>query len=164
MLTFIEKGIGKWFSLPVLILFIILAGCSDDGQNKDDLSLVKKIDPAPMDIIKTSNENDDTAKKVKKEVAGHKYVYDVVTVKHGKTIIVAYKVKHLHRFQMKSIEKQVTGQLKKKFPDHQFIVSSDYKIFLESVRLNEMLQKEDVPEKKAKKKFREIVELKKELT
>jgi hypothetical protein len=87
----------------------------------------------------------------------------VIVVKNGKKIIVAYKVKHLQRFHMKKIEKTVTENLEEKFPKNDFIVSSDYKIFLESVRLNELLKKKDVPEKKARKKFKEIEELQKEL-
>lgn len=57
----------------------------------------------------------------------------------------------------------MTGKLEEKFPKYDFIVSSDYKIFLESLRLNEFLKEKEVPEKKAIKKFKEIEELQKEL-
>ena len=36
---------------------------------------------------------------------------------------------------MKKIEKEVNDILEKKYPDEDFIVSSDYKIFLEADRL-----------------------------
>ena len=96
---------------------------------------------------------------VKKSVAKHEEIYDVVVVKKDKKILVAYKVKHLKRFHMKRIEKEVTEQLNEKFEGYDFIVSSDYKIFLELVRLNEMLKAKDVPEEKARKKYDEIISL-----
>ena len=110
------------------------------------------------------NDGKEIITDVKKTVAKHEAIYDVVVVKNDKTILVAYKVKHLQRFHMKRIEKEVNKQLNEKYKDYDFVVSSDYKIFLELVRLNEMLKAKDVPEKKAIKKYNEIISLHKELT
>ena len=41
---------------------------------------------------------------------------------------------------MKKIEKEVNEMLEKKYPDEDFIVSSDYKIFLEAVQIEEKLK------------------------
>jgi hypothetical protein len=78
--------------------------------------------------------------------------------------LVVYKVKHLQRFRMKTIEKNITNHLEKKYPKEDFIVSSDYKIFLEAVRLKDDMKKRKITEKKAEKRFKEIVSLTEEMT
>ncbi|MDV7766458.1 YhcN/YlaJ family sporulation lipoprotein [Peribacillus sp. CSMR9] len=155
---------GKW--LFVMFVLCLLTACSSQGDGKtENLALIKRTNPEPMDIINGMDEKDEKGliSKVKETVANEDAIYDVIVVKNGKKIIVAYKVKHLKRFHMKKIEKTVTRNLEKQFPKYNFIVSSDYKIFLESVRLNELLKEKDVPEKKAKRKFKEIEGLQKEL-
>ncbi|CAH0209137.1 hypothetical protein SRABI96_02126 [Peribacillus sp. Bi96] len=160
---------GRYF-YGSLIFFVValclLTACSSQEDGKtENLALIKRTNPEPMDIINGMDHEDEKGliSKVKETVAKEDTIYDVIVVKNGKKIIVAYKVKHLQRFHMKKIEKNVTGHLEEKFPKYEFIVSSDYKIFLESVRLNELLKKKDVPEKKARKKFKEIEGLQKEL-
>ncbi|MET3317182.1 UNVERIFIED_ORG: hypothetical protein ABIC97_000266 [Peribacillus simplex] len=153
-----------WMVFAVVVC--LLAACSSKGDGKtENLALIKRTNPEPMDIINGMDEKDEKGliSKVKETVANEDTIYDVIVVKNGKKIIVAYKVKHLKRFHMKKIEKNVTGKLEEKFPKYDFIVSSDYKIFLESLRLNEFLKEKEVPEKKAIKKFKEIEELQKEL-
>ncbi|MFF2499612.1 YhcN/YlaJ family sporulation lipoprotein [Peribacillus sp. NPDC058075] len=160
---------GRYFkaSFLVLIVFLcVLTACSNKNDGKtENLAMIKRTNPEPMDIINGMDEQDEKGliSKVKETVANEDSIYDVIVVKNDKKIIVAYKVKHLQRFHMKKIEKNVTKNLEEKFPENDFIVSSDYKIFLESVRLNELLKEKDVPEKKARKKFNEIEELQKEL-
>ncbi|SIQ89256.1 hypothetical protein SAMN05878482_102464 [Peribacillus simplex] len=160
---------GRYFKGSLLVFMVILCvltGCSNKNDGKtENLAMIKRTNPEPMDIINGMDGKDEKGliSKVKETVANEDTIYDVIVVKNEKKIIVAYKVKHLQRFHMKKIEKTVTENLEEKFPDNDFIVSSDYKIFLESVRLNELLKEKDVPEKKAIKKFKEIEELQKEL-
>jgi hypothetical protein len=45
-----------------------------------------------------------------------------------------------------------------------FTVSSDYKIFLETIRLKERIESKHISNKEAEKRFKEIVELQQELT
>lgn len=153
-----------WISLMTIML--VMTGCANkEGGNVDNTALIKKTNPEPMDIIHGMDKSKDgLISDVKKTVAKNESIYDVVVVKKDKTILVAYKVKHLKRFFMKRIEKNVKKQLNKKFLKYHFIVSSDYKIFLELVRLNEMLKSKDVPEKKARKKYKEIIKLHEALT
>ncbi len=65
---------------------------------------------------------------------------------------------------MKKIEKEVTEMLEKKYPDENFVVSSDYKIFLEAFRLGEKMKEPNFSNEEAQKRLDEIIELKKELT
>jgi hypothetical protein len=45
-----------------------------------------------------------------------------------------------------------------------FTVSSDYKIFLETVRLRERIQSKHISNKEAEKRFKEIIDLQQEMT
>ena len=152
--------------LIFLIALCLLAGCSSKGDGKtEELALIKRTNPEPMDIIYGMDGENEKGiiTKVKEEVANEDEIYDVIVIKKDKKIVVAYKVKQFQRFHMKKIDKKVTENLEHKYPKYTFIISSDYKIFLEAVRLNELLKEKDVPEKKARKKFKEIVNLHKEL-
>lgn len=156
---------NRMFSLlVVLTLTMLLFGCSkkDEGNNAN-MSLLQKTDPPAMDINKV-NYGESIEDLVKKAVQKEETIYDVVVVKREKKILAAYKVKHLKRFKMKKIEKELKKKLNKEFPGYSFIVSSDYKIFLEAAKLNETLQKESYPQKKAEKRFKDIVKLQKEKT
>ncbi|MBA9025162.1 MULTISPECIES: hypothetical protein [Bacillaceae] len=152
--------------LQLLFIFtLFLSGCAskDDGKT-ERLALLKQTDPKPIDIIDTTDRNIGDEEAVKKEVKKNDHIYDVVIVKNGKDMLVAYKIKHLHRFKMKQVEKKLTKDLNKKFEGIHFIVSSDYKIFLEAVRLNKLLRENEIPREKAKKEFKQLVELKEEKT
>ena len=68
------------------------------------------------------------------------------------------------RFKMKSIEKELTEKLKSKYPEEKFTVSSDFKIFLETMRLRDKIQDSEFSEEKADKRLKEIIKLNNELT
>lgn len=153
-----------YFLISVIVLFFT-AGCTDSkGGEKENMALIQRTNSPALDVRSSTYQKDGLPEKVKKEVAGLDGIYDVVVVQNGKKVLVAYKVNHMRRFQMKKIENNVNERLNKTFKGYEFIVSSDYKIFLEAVRLNEMLMDKDVPEKKAKEKFDKIESLQKELT
>lgn len=148
-----------------IAIFILLglAGCSQNESKESELALIKKTDPNPVLIDENTEGNLDLVTNIKEEIASYKEIYDVAVVKGKKDTLVVYKVKHLQRFHMKKIEKKIKGRLDKKFPDEKFTVSSDYKIFLEAVKLNEKMQNPDYSEKKANKRLKEIIELKNEM-
>ncbi|WP_102271794.1 YhcN/YlaJ family sporulation lipoprotein [Cytobacillus massiliigabonensis] len=148
-----------------IVLFIVLglAGCSQNESKDSELALIKKTDPNPVLIDENTKGKLDLVADIKEEIASYKDIYDVAVVKGKEDTLVVYKVKHLKRFHMKKIEKEIKEILDKKFPDENFTVSSDYKIFLEAVKLNENMQKRNFSEKKAKKRLEEIIKLKKEM-
>ncbi|MFJ7976116.1 sporulation protein [Peribacillus sp. NPDC096379] len=152
--------------IQLLVIFILfLSGCASNGDGKTErLALLKQTNPKPMDIIDATDSKIGNEEAVKKVVTKNDHIYDVVIVKNGKEMLVAYKIKHLHRFRMKQIEQKLTKDLNKKFEGIHFVVSSDYKIFLEAVRLNKLLRENDIPREKAKKEFKQIIELKEEKT
>lgn len=146
-------------------LLISISGCSGDGKvTESDLALVKTTNPPPTLIEKNTKENLDLVASIEHDVESMKELYDVAVVKGDGDTLVAYKVKHLQRFHMKRIEKKMNKMLEEKYPDENFTVSSDYKIFIEAVELQEKMKDPDFSDKKAKKKLDKIIKLQKEMT
>lgn len=148
----------------MIVILALLAACNNDGHKEDGLSLIKATHPKPMSFDKETTEEEDLIQSVQKDIEGFEEIYDVAVLKGKEDILVAYKVKHLQRFHMKSIEKKMKEKLKKKYPKETFTVSSDYKIFLEAVELEENMKDPNYSNEKAEKKLQEIIKLKNELT
>lgn len=142
----------------MLFLSIFLMSSCSQGQNEKDsqLALMKTTNPNPT---VTENKGQDKAEKIEKEVESFDEIYDVAVVKGKKDTLVVYKVKHMQRFNMKKIEKNLNKTLEKKHPKENFTVSSDYKIFLEVVRLVERKNNGTLSDKQAEKRFNEIVKM-----
>lgn len=154
----------KSLILFVVISAILVGGCNNDGPKESGISLIKTMNPAPVTIGNDSKNEEDLIRSVEKDIEGFEELYDVAVIKGKEDILVAYKVKHMQRFHMKKIEKKMNKLLEKKYPDENFIVSSDYKIFLEAVELEENMKDPNYSDKNAEKKLQEIIELKNELT
>ncbi|QQZ08178.1 YhcN/YlaJ family sporulation lipoprotein [Heyndrickxia vini] len=147
----------------LLIIVLLMIGCSHEQDSKESrLSLMKTTQPAPVKIREQQNRS--ISKQVKNEVLQNEAIYDAAVIEGDKKVLVAYKVKHFYRFKMKKIEKNLQKQLNHQFPNKKFIVSSDYKIFLESVRLKEAITDQTISQKEAKKRFNEIIKLTDEIT
>ncbi|WP_394235374.1 YhcN/YlaJ family sporulation lipoprotein [Niallia oryzisoli] len=146
-------------------LALIVTGCNipQNQTSKDYMVLLKATNPTPRTVASDSK-GEELITDIEKNIEAHKDLYDVAVIKGKKHILVVYKVKHLQRFHMKKIEKEVNEKLEKEYPDENFIVSSDYKIFLEAVRLEEKMKDTNFSEEKADQEFERIIKLKKELT
>ncbi|WP_040204564.1 YhcN/YlaJ family sporulation lipoprotein [Neobacillus jeddahensis] len=152
-------NIYRWLIGTCLLL---LAACNHNQPVKDSsLALMKTTNPSP--IMTNQKKDSDGVEEIRKEVSSLPEIYDVAVVKGKQDTLVVYKVKHLHRFKMKKIEKQVNKMLEAKHPKENFTVSSDYKIFLESVRLNEHIKSSKFSQQKAENRFKEIVKMTEDL-
>jgi hypothetical protein len=155
----------KLFSLACMILIMAtLTSCNTDATQNSGMSLIQKSDPDPIILDEKTKAKNKLVSSIKKDVAEFEELYDVAVVKGEEEILVAYKVKHMQRFHMVKIEQKMNKMLEEKYPKENFIVSSDYKIFLEAVELNDKMKNPDYSNKDAQKKLEEIIELKKELT
>jgi hypothetical protein len=152
------------YIIGTILSVSILFGCQSKEAKDSQLALLKTTNPSPMVVEKKTEENLELVDKIKKDVADFEEIYDVAVIKGNGDVLVVYKVKHLKRFHMKKIEKKMTKLLEKNYPDEEFTVSSDYKIFMEAVELNEKMQDPKYSEEKAKKKFNQILELEREMT
>lgn len=147
--------------LAIAMFFTMVSGCSGDSSSKEArMSLVQSVDQDPVYLGDSSKA---PLEEIKKKVASHKEIYDVAVIQKDKDILVAYKVKHMQRFRMKSIESKLDKELKKNFKSYNFTVSSDMKIFLETVELIVNVKDKDYSKKKAEKWFDKIMKLKKEM-
>ncbi|MBO0994552.1 YhcN/YlaJ family sporulation lipoprotein [Bacillus sp. SD088] len=150
------------FAMTVFCLMI--SGCSGNKDGEEArLSLMKTTQPAPIEIS-NQEKNKSVAYQVREDVKKINEIYDVAVIEGKKQILVAYKVRHLNRFSMKKIEKNLKDRLEKDYPDKSFIVSSDYKIFLETIRLREAMEEDNMSMDEAEKQFKDIIKLKKEMT
>ncbi|MFC0025246.1 YhcN/YlaJ family sporulation lipoprotein [Neobacillus cucumis] len=148
---------GRYCFIICVCLFLLTA-CTQKQQVKDSqLALMKTTDPTPLSTVK--NKHNDQVEDIKRDVSSLPELYDVAVVKGDKDTLVVYKVKHLHRFKMKKIEADVNKMLEEKHPKENFTVSSDYKIFLEAVRLNEKMKEGKLSHSKAEKRLEEIVKM-----
>lgn len=153
------KVIHYWILFACLLL---LSSCSQNQQVKDSqLTLMKTTNPSP--IVTVKNESKSQVKEIEQDVSAFPELYDVAVVKGKKDTLVVYKVKHLYRFRMKKIEKNINNMLEEKYPKENFTISSDYKIFLETVRLDEKVKTSKFSDQRAEKRFKEIVNMTKEL-
>jgi hypothetical protein len=164
----VKKRNRGWIHMKVIhywILFaclLLLSSCSQNQQVKDSqLTLMKTTNPSP--IVTVKNESKSQVKEIEQDVSSFPELYDVAVIKGKKDTLVVYKVKHLSRFRMKKIEKDINNMLEEKYPKENFTISSDYKIFLETVRLDEKMKTSKFSDQRAEKRFKEIVNMTKEL-
>ncbi|MFP7295805.1 sporulation protein [Neobacillus niacini] len=143
----------------MLIVSILLMGSCSQGQKEKDsqLALMKMTNPNPT--VTKKNDGQDKVEKIEREVSNFDELYDVAVIKGEKATLVVYKVKHMQRFRMKKIEQNLNKTLEKKYPKENFTVSSDYKIFLEAVRLVEKKENGTLSDKQAEKRLSEIVKM-----
>src|SRR6476620_10500665 len=161
----------KWTVTIIIIILnlFILSSCNTNEIKGSELKgkqdykvLLQATHPTPTDIA--GGENKVTAEEIRKDVEHLDYIYDVAVIKGENEDLVVYKVKHFQRFRMKKIEKEVNEILEKKYPEENFVVSSDYKIFLEAYRLAQKMEDPNFSKKDAQKRLEEIIKLKKALT
>ncbi len=148
----------------ITALTALLTSCNTDATQHSGMSLIQKSDPDPIILDEKTEKDHKLVASIKKDVAKFDELYDVAVIKGEEEILVAYKVKHMQRFHMVKIEGEINKMLEEKYPKENFIVSSDYKIFLEAVELNDKMKNPDFSEEDAKKNLEEIIKLKKELT
>jgi hypothetical protein len=150
--------------LLLIACIFLLSACNNDQKAKDSqLALMKTTEPTP--IMTDKSKSHDRVEDINRDVSSLPEVYDVAVVKGQKDTLVVYKVKHMERFKMKKIEQDINKMLEKKYPKENFTVSSDYKIFLEAVRLNERIKaNKNYSKKKAEKRLQQIITMTKEMT
>jgi hypothetical protein len=146
----------------IRVIFIVcvslLVSCSQGQTEKESqLALMKTTNPNP--IVTENNNDQDNVERIEREVESIDEIYDVAVVKGKEATLIVYKVKHMQRFRMKQIEKDLNKKLEEKYPNEQFTVSSDYKIFLEAVRLVERKGNGNLSDKQAEKRLNEIVKM-----
>lgn len=126
--------------------------------------MIQSVNPEAGATNDLDAKGQNLAERVKKDIQALDAIFDVAVIKGKEETLVAYKVKHMKRFGMKKIEKEINKKLEENYPDEDFIVSSDFKIFIEAVDLREKMKDPAYPDDKAEKQLQRIISLKKEMT
>jgi hypothetical protein len=148
--------------LILLLCFVLLSACNQNQPIKDSqLALLKTTNPDPE--VTQQNTNHDKVKKIENDISGFKELYDVAVLMGQEETLVVYKVKHMQRFKMKKIEKEINKLLEEKYPKEDFTISSDYKIFLEAIRLDEKIDSGKTSDDQAEKRLNEIIKKTKDM-
>ena len=146
-----------------LLLSLFLISCGQGGVKEEDASLFRTSNFSAVSTGK-NRADEDKANQIQDFVLSDGKIYDCIVIKGEKEVLVAYKVRHLHRFRLKQIEGTLKKNLEERYRDEIFIVSSDYKIFLEASRLKNRFERGELTSKEAEKRLQEIIKLSKEMT
>lgn len=160
--TALTKGVKMHMKslLNIMILIVVMAtGCQLEDETK------KTETSHPILQLSTSGEIGQNASKHAEEVLKKQNnLMDVQAINDDKKLLIAAQLPHNDRFQMKKIEKKLTKQVEKHFPDREITLSLDKKIHLEIKDLKEQLAKGKLDNKKLKKEIDRIIKLSKEKT
>lgn len=125
------------------LLCLLLVGCTGETEKF-----------VVVDEYSSSEESTSLEDELKKE----KYVERAVALFVDDELLVVVQVNPLQKWRKGKVEEKLQKKYEEKYPDYQVLVSSDYKIYLESINL---IEKED-PD--LVKKVKELKELAKEET
>ncbi|BDG48360.1 hypothetical protein PspKH34_29210 [Parageobacillus sp. KH3-4] len=114
--------------------------------------------------IQPNNMNQQTAERAVALIKARDDIKDAVAVNTSKKLLVAYQIKHMHRFYRKQIEKEIERQLIRLFPNYQTVSSSDLKIFWKTEELREKLGNKNWNEQKVDQQIEKIRQLSEERT
>lgn len=125
------------------LLCLLLVGCTGETEKF-----------VVVDEYSSSEESTSLEDELKKE----KYVERAVALFVDDELLIVVQVNPLQKWRKGKVEEKLQKKYEEKYPDYQVLVSSDYKIYLESINL---IEKED-PD--LVKKVKELKELAKEET
>lgn len=155
----------RTYRILFFLWFLLLAGCqmagADTRQEADDHIRILDLSGGTEDHSSDHEQYETDIKNIVQEVPA---IFDVMVIQGQEETLVTYKVRQMQRFRMKKIEKELKKKLADVFPDESFTVSSDFKIFLESRRLQERMDQGKLTRDDAGKRLQEIIQLSKEKT
>ncbi|NCU18926.1 YhcN/YlaJ family sporulation lipoprotein [Pallidibacillus pasinlerensis] len=158
-----KKNLSRYSILFFCLIFILSACSSNQASEGSITALFTEVNPAPLSV-EDSESRVEMAQKIREIILTFDDLYDSAIVLGKEDCLVAIKVRHTKRFRMKKIEKELKETLEKEFPNENFTVSSDYKIFLEAVRLKDKVKEENWPVDKREEQLQKIIKLSREQT
>ncbi|ALF09859.1 sporulation protein [Parageobacillus thermoglucosidasius] len=154
----------KWL-FATIVICVWISGCAKERE-------VKQQSLQGSGFMKTNTNGDmqpdhinqQTAEQAAARIKAREDIKDAVAVNTSKKLLVAYQIKHMHRFYRKQIEKEIDRQLMHLFPNYQIVSSSDLKIFWKTKELRGKIGNKDWNEKKADQQIEKIRQLSEERT
>lgn len=149
----------KW--LVLISVFFLMSCAHEQKEQQQSLQQENITNVSHNGSAKRSDQQH--AEKAVQMLRERQDVKDAVAVEANGRLLVAYQVKHLHRFRMKQIEKDVRNMLNDAF-DEKVIASHDLKIFWKTKALKEKIETKNMSEKEIEKEVTIIQKLSEEQT
>jgi Sporulation lipoprotein YhcN/YlaJ (Spore_YhcN_YlaJ) len=154
----------KWL-FATIVICVWMGGCAKEQEVKQQsLQGSGFMKTNTNGAIQPNNMNQQTAERAVALIKARDDIKDAVAVNTSKKLLVAYQIKHMHRFYRKQIEKEIERQLIRLFPNYQTVSSSDLKIFWKTEELREKLGNKNWNEQKVDQQIEKIRQLSEERT
>lgn len=140
--------------LAFFMIVIFFTGCSqsneiNEGQSDSETDITQLSSQQTQDPTKSQ--------RVKEAINTFKEVTSVHVVDADDKMVAAFEVKHIHRFQLKSLRSSVKQKIESMYPDIDVTVSTDQKIVLETKELEKSRKK--LSKKELKKQLERIIKM-----
>src|SRR5690625_2473123 len=161
-MSYLRLREGIYMQKVILAFFMIViffTGCSQSNEINEGQS------DSETDITQLSSQQtqDPTKSQPAKEAINTLIeVTSVQVVDADDKMVVAFEVKHIHRFQLKSLRSSVKQKIESMYPDNDVTVTTDQKIVHETKELEKSRKK--LSKKELKKQLERIIKMDKEKT
>ncbi|SEI14028.1 hypothetical protein SAMN05192559_11910 [Halobacillus karajensis] len=147
----------KRFLTLMLTIVVLAAGCQAGNEAK------KKDESSQTVQLSTNKQPADQkpSKQAEKVLQKKNHLKDIQAVNDDKKILIAAQIPHNERFKISKIEKKITKQAEKQFPDHEVTLSLDLKIRLEVKELKQQIKNKEVSKKEVIKEIDRLIKLSK---
>lgn len=147
----------------ILIGLFLLVSCSK--ENTAERVSPKNNPPLEFTKLSTNSKDDQrTANEAREFVSKFDEVTDVRAIHHDDQLLIAVKVNHFDRFDLKDIEKKLKKSTNNSFQDVNITLSTDKKLFIEIEKLENELQNDSLSKKELSKRINKLRNLLKEET
>jgi hypothetical protein len=153
----------KWLIMTIVI-GILMGGCANENKVKQQSMQGSDFMEINTNGAQQAAINQQAAEQAVAHLKERDDIKDVVAVNTSNKLLVAYQIKHMHRFYRKQIEKEIDHQLIRLFPNYQIVSSSDLKIFWKTEELRGKLGNKKWNERKVDQQIEKIKQLSEELT
>src|SRR5690625_245780 len=114
--------------------------------------------------IKKKNSDQQASNQTKEILSKYEDITTVKAANTDKVLLIAVEIEHNKRFNLDKIEKQLTKQMNKSFPDMKVVFSTDKKIIFELDEIEKDLHANKISDKELKQKIKHLISLTKEKT
>lgn len=152
--------------VAIYLCLLITIGCANNQPEltkSNDINHIINVQNKQQKGT-TQGTNQNISIRASEIVKNMDVITDAVAVNDQKDLFLSYKVKHLKRFQLKKIEKQVKKKLENQFPNYSVTVSSDLKLFLETNELKDKIARKQIKPNMISKEIKKLNKLLNEKT
>uniref|UniRef100_C5D7B5 Sporulation protein n=1 Tax=Geobacillus sp. (strain WCH70) TaxID=471223 RepID=C5D7B5_GEOSW len=150
--------------MMTIVIGILMGGCANENKVKQQSMQGSDLMEINTNGAQQAAINQQAAEQAVAHLKERDDIKNVIAVNTSNKLLVAYQIKHMHRFYRKQIEKEIDRQLIRLFPNYQIVSSSDLKIFWKTEELRGKLGNKKWNERKVDQQIEKIKQLSEELT